>query len=229
MIYLYRTNGLILSKLWMAAPVSYYKIFFGNTANIIIDVGTRDGDDAEYLRKALKATEIFAIDARHEAVENTKKKYPDFKVYETAISNYNGNTDFYVVTSKDKDYSGSSSIYNNKFDRPEYPNEKIEVPVITMKQFIEDAGLQDSIIDFVKVDIEGYTAQLLYGMGNYINNVKFFHLETEKYATHDDHKNSADVADYIRKKGFKLVAIQYEWGEDIEDQMWVNEALCQKF
>jgi FkbM family methyltransferase len=213
----------------MSAPVSYYKIFFGNTADIIIDVGTRDGDDAEYLRKSLKAKSVFAIDARHEAIEQTKKKYPDFNVFETAIANYNGTTSFCVIKSKDKDYAGSSSIYNNKFDRPEYPYETIEVPVITMKKFIEDNGLQDSIIDFIKVDIEGYTAQFLYGLGNYINNVKFFHLETEKYPTHDDHRNSADVADYIRKKGFKLVATQYEWGEDIEDQMWINEALCQEF
>lgn len=213
----------------MSAPVSYYKIFFGNTAKVIFDVGTRDGDDAEYLRKALKGETIFAIDARHDAVEKTKKKYPEFRVFETAISNYTGTTSFCVVKSKNKDYSGSSSIYNNKFDRPEYAYEEIEVPVTTMKDFIENNNLENCIIDFMKVDIEGYTAQLLYGMGNYISNVKFFHLETEKYATHNDHKNSADVADYMRKRGFKLIGMQYEWGEDIEDQIWVNEALCQKF
>ena len=55
-----------------------------------------------------------------------------------------------------------------------------------------------------------------------------FHLETEKWPTHTTHRNSTEVANVMKSHGFILVAKQYQWGEDIEDQIWVNGDLCQE-
>ena len=141
----------------MEPVVSYYKMFFGEQANIIFDVGTRDGDDAKYLQDNLNTKTVYAIEARKDAAELTKIKYPDFNIINCAVSNYIGTTEFYVIVSDDKDYQGSSSIYNNKFERPEYPHKIISVPVTTMESILVSTGLNDSTIDIVKVDIEGYT------------------------------------------------------------------------
>lgn len=212
-----------MSNLWLEPVVEYYKIFFGDNADIVIDVGTRDGEDANFIKEKLNSKKVYAIDARENAVKETKTKYPDFMVFHTAITNYDGITSFCEVISDDKDYAGSSSIYNNKFERPEYEHLVIEVPTIRMKTFMDRHGLYDKTIDIMKVDIEGYTAQFLYSMDQYIYNVKMFHLETEKEATHDDHKNNLEVASYMREKGFRLIATQYEWDEEIEDQIWINK------
>jgi hypothetical protein len=64
-------------------------------------------------------------------------------------------------------------------------------------------------------------------MHRYIKNVKMFHLETEKWSTHATHRNSIEIANIMRSHGFKLIGRQYQWGEDIEDQIWVNGDLCQ--
>lgn len=213
----------------MEPVVSYYKMFFGEQANIVFDVGTRDGDDAKYLQDNLNTKTVYAIEAREDAAELTKIKYPDFNIINCAVSDYIGTTEFYVIVSDDKDYQGSSSIYNNKFERPEYPHTIISVPVTTMESILVSTGLKDSTIDIVKVDIEGYTFQFLAGMGDYIKNVKLFHLETETFATHEEHVSNEDIASFMRSNGFKLVAKQYEWGEDIEDQIWINEELWQEF
>ena len=214
-----------MSNPWISPVVEYYKIFFGDAADIVVDVGTRDGNDAEFIQKNLMTKNIYAIDAREEAAQKTKDLHPDFDVFYTAISNYNGTTKFCRVLSDDEDYVGSSSIYNKKFRRKAYEHEVIEVPVQTMDSFIEDNGLDYKFLDIVKVDIEGYTFQFLEGFTKHINNVKLFHLETEKNSTHKNHVNSDEIINYMNSKNFILVATQHEWDHDIQDQIWVNKYL----
>ena len=214
-----------MNSSWIIPAIEYYKIFFGSKASVVFDIGTRDGKDAAIISGSLNSDLVYAIEARKDAADIVSSDYPQFKVISSAISDYDGETKFYEIVSDDLDYSGSSSIYNNKFERPEYPYKIITVPVRTMKSIIESNSLSSLIIDFIKIDIEGYTYQLLSGMGDYINNVKLFHLETETNSTHENHKNNWEVAHFMREHGFALVAKQYEWGEDIEDQIWVNKKL----
>jgi FkbM family methyltransferase len=138
---------------------------------------------------------------------------------------YIGTTTFCSILSDDPDYVGSSSIYNKKFKRKEYQHEIIEVPVTTMDNFIEENGLDYKFLDIVKVDIEGYTFELLQGFSKHINNVKMFHLETEHSSTHKNHVNSYEIANYMRSKNFILAGTQHEWENDIEDQIWINKYL----
>jgi FkbM family methyltransferase len=217
--------GYELSQSWINPVIEYYKIFFGDKADIIIDVGTRDGDDAFQIATALDSKEIYAIEARQEAAQEAMTKYPSFDVSNIAISNFSGVTDFYSIISDDKDYAGSSSFYNNKFTRQEYPHKIIQVNTVTMDQFIEGKGLEGRFLDVVKVDIEGYTWELLDGFTKHMNNVKLFHLETEKVSTHSNHRNSEEIKDFMFSKNFILAGTQYEWDKEIEDQVWINKYL----
>lgn len=201
--------------------VEKYKTYFGSNANIIMDIGTRDGDDAEYLREKLNANEVYAIDANPLAIADAKSKYPNFKIFETAISNYDGTTKFVQIVSDDKDHAGSSSIENYSFfEEAEYNT--IEVPVTRMDTFIEANELIDKTIDVIKVDIEGYTHEFLEGLGKYISNVKLFHLETETFYRHFQHKTNNHIINFMINSGFLLCDVQYQWGEGIQDQIWIN-------
>lgn len=211
-----------MSNCWLEPLVSYYKIFFGDTAKVIIDIGTRDGEDAAFLAKMLNSEYIYAIDARKNACDQTKNKYPEFTVIHTAVSDYVGDTLFCQVISTDKDYSGSSSIFNYKFDRPEYIHNTIVVPVTTMSEIINNI-VQHESIDLIKIDIEGYSYQCLVGMKDHLKKVKVFHIETEKQPTHPNHKNNIDIINFMSENGFQLVGTQYEWGWEIEDQIWINK------
>jgi len=210
-----------MENVWMEPVVEKYKKYFGDTANTIIDVGTRDGDDAEFLRKRLSAENVYAIDANPLAIIDAKAKYPNFNVFETAISNYDGMTKFVQIVSEDKDHAGSSSIENYSFFKDAEYN-TIEVPVTRMDTFINDNGLSDTIIDVVKVDIEGYTHEFLEGLGEYIKNVKLFHLETETFYRHHQHKTNNHIINFMINSGFLLCDVQYQWGEGIQDQIWIN-------
>lgn len=214
-----------MSVNWVMPVIDYYKIFFGNDADIVIDVGTRDGEDAHILSTALNSKYVLAIEARKEAAEETKIKYPHFNIFNVAVSDFIGTTEFYSILSEDKDYAGSSSIYNNKFIRDEYPYEVINVDVTTMDSIIEECDLSYKFLDIVKVDIEGYTWEFLQGFSKHMNNVKLFHLETEKNPTHKYHKNNEEIKNFMYSKNFILAGTQYEWDKEIEDQIWINKYL----
>lgn len=211
--------------------VTNYKKFFGEQASLIFDVGTRDGEDAAYLLKSLNVygANIYAIDANIDMCRLAVSSYPQLQVINTAISNYNGVTKFQKVNHERIDYVGSSSIYADKLVEQEDIKdhvEIIEVPVTTMCDLLIDLDLHKSIIDLVKVDIEGYTYEFLDGCRNTLKNIKCLHLETEQYSTHPYHKNSEYIREYMINAGFYLADLSYEWGWHIEDQIWINKDLA---
>jgi FkbM family methyltransferase len=194
---------------------------FGPIADVIFDVGTRDGDDAHYLQTSLNAVDVVAVDANPLAVERTREKYPDFHVVECAVSNVRGEAEFTQIISERVDFAGSSSLIN----APSFPNatyNTITVQVRTLANIIEDLGLQSRRLSVVKVDVEGFTWETIMGMGDYVDNVDVFHLETETFARHDGHHDAGSVAELMAGLGFECVWRGYEWGPRIEDQVWVR-------
>lgn len=211
--------------------VANYRKFFGEHADIIFDVGTRDGDDLYYLGEKLNqyGANLYAIDANPEMARQTKKDYSQFIVIHTAISNYNGTTTFQKVDHERMDYVGCSSIYADKLVNQEDLKgavEVIEVPVTTMLDLLVSLDIYSEKIDLIKVDIEGYTYEFLEGLGSKITDVKCLHLETEQSSTHPNHRNSQEVREYMENAGFYLADKSYEWGYHIEDQVWVNKKLA---
>jgi FkbM family methyltransferase len=209
-----------MENVWLEHVVEKYKKYFGDTANTIIDVGTRDGDDAEFLRERFSAKNIYAIDANPLAVAEARSKYPNFNIFETAVSNYDGTTKFVQIVSDDKDHAGSSSIENYSFFEEAQYN-TIEVPVTRMDTLLDSLDIELPI-DIIKVDIEGYTHEFLEGLGEYIKDVKLFHLETETFYRHFQHKTNNHIINFMINNGFLLCDVQYQWGEGIQDQTWIN-------
>lgn len=209
--------------------ITNYRKFFGDTATYIYDVGTRDGHDAKYIKDNLNGIYVCAIDASPSAVEITKFNYPDFDVISTAVSYYTGLTTFQKVTHENEEYVGCSSIYAEKLVNEEAFKgtvTEITVPVTTMKSILDGLHNTNDPVDIIKVDIEGYTYEFLIGLGDYIKKVKCFHLETEKTSTHANHKDSYFITDMMNNNGFYLADKSYEWGYNIEDQVWINKELA---
>lgn len=202
--------------------VTAYQYYFSENAKVIFDCGTRDGDDAAYLKEKLNATDVYAIDASPSAVELTRQNHPDLTVINTALSNYNGTATFTEIISDRKDHVGSSSFILAPGWGSAQTRE-IQTEVKTMASLLKELGLTKTSLDVVKVDLEGFTYEFLEGLGEYINNAKVLHLETEKFARHRGHRPSEDVAGYMISRGFFLDSVSYEWGPQIEDQLWVRQ------
>lgn len=208
----------------LAPIVDNYRHYFGETAYIIIDAGTRDGVDADYLAKELNAERVIAIDANPLAIETTRQNFPHFEIVETALSDYVGETTFDQIVSDREDFAGSSSLTGvTKFDGATHNT--ITVQVDTMKNVLTRLKV-DGRIDVIKVDLEGYSYQFIEGLGRRLTDVKLLHLETETFNRHQGHRNNKEVIALMTWHGFELVNRSYEWGPRIEDQVWVNTALA---
>ena len=211
--------------------VTNFRKFFGKNADVVIDLGSRDGEDAYYLSKQLHSKKVFAIDANPDAIEIIKTRYPWMQIRYCAISDTNGETTFQRVRDDDVSMVGCSSIYANKVaNEPQFEGkvDLINVPLKTMQTFMAEETLED--IDVIKVDTEGYTWQVLQGFGDKLNKVRLLHLETEKDATHAERRNNKEVSKFMEDNGFVLVDLSYEGSGGInggiEDQIWVNPKLA---
>ncbi|CAB4166909.1 Methyltransferase FkbM [uncultured Caudovirales phage] len=210
--------------------VTNYRKFFNETASLIVEVGTRDGDDANYLFKELNAGKVIAIDANPIAVDITRSKYPWMSVVYAAASDTKGEIVFNQVTSPDKEIMGTSSIFSKDKSvspPPEYYEgliTQITVPTERMDSILKE----EPIIDVVKIDTEGYSWQVLQGFGDRLKDVKLLHIETEQAPVHDDHVTTEKIVEFMEANGFALVDISHEWGWLIQDQVWVNKALVLK-
>lgn len=205
-----------------------YRKFFGSQAPVIVDVGTRDGDDANFLFQALNGSRVIAIDANPSGAELTRKNYPWMDVRFTAVGDYNGQTMFHSVVSDNKELVGCSSIISK--ETAMYPQDFANnVNVLTVPMTRMDAILEDSVgsIDVVKVDTEGFTWQVLQGFGDRLKDVKVFHLETERTQLTPEHVTFEHITKFMEENGFFLVDVSYEWGWGIQDQVWVNKDLAQ--
>ena len=204
--------------------VTFYRKHFGALARTIVDIGSRDGDDAEYLRAALYGQKVIAIEADPASADLIRQSHPGFFVWCTGVSNFNGVSSFQRVISDNKEHRGPSSISSTSAVSP-YEFETVEIPITTMKELLVSNFMQHDILDVVKIDCEGFTFQVLEGFEAFIKNVKLFHLETEHTATHPDHMDTQEVTEFMTRNNFALVEISSEWGEGIVDQVWVNRDL----
>lgn len=215
---------------WLDSVIEGYRTFFGDDdAEVVFDVGTRDGDDAEFLREKLNAGRTYAIDANPFAVNQTRAAYPHIEVIETAVSNYNGTAQFLQINDPDKNFVGTSTLDLSKeiveHDIFAGKGTHITVPVTRLDKVLDDLGLTDSLIDVMKIDVETYTYEALLGLGKKLQDVKVFHLETERKYYRPEHRNNIQIAALMRPSGFWLYDLSYEWGNGIQDQVWINKKL----
>ncbi len=216
---------------WLTSTVEAYKETFGYTDHPIVwDVGSRDGDDGVELAErifsgnadvGLANSYVVCVEPNPPQAQLIRERYPTVKVLEYAVSDYTGKAEFVRVISDNKDAVGMSSLdVENQDTKGKGPKEVIDVVVDRLETLMDD-----SIIDVMKIDCEGYSWEVLHGMGDKIYNVKVFHIETEHPEfsswSHKGHKNNEQVMAFMESKGFLLYKTEYEWG-GIQDQIYIN-------
>ena len=211
--------------------VTNYRKYFGSKAPLIIDIGTRDGDDAYYLYRELQGTKVIAIDANPKCFQLTKSRYPWMSTHQCAITESNGEITFTEVISEDIELLGTSSIFSKdtSIDPPasyyEGKTQEITVPTVRLDTLLVKTA-DTGTIDVVKIDTEGYSWQVLQGFGKRLKDVKILHIETENVQLHPDHITGDKISEFMKTNGFVLVDASHEWGSKMEDQVWVNPSLA---
>jgi FkbM family methyltransferase len=214
---------------WLTSTVKTYTDHFGlSKSPVVYEVGSRDGKDGVELAQRIysgrflwKDSTIVLFECNPPQIEVIKSTYPNATLIIDAISDKKGTAEFLQING-DKNQIGSSSL---NLDRAKEhwakDNKTIKVKTRRLDDVIEELGHEDIEIDIMKVDIEHYTYEALVSLGKYLRNVKVFHVETEIEGVARN-KTNLDVALFMQEKGYICTALENEWGEEIQDQVWVR-------
>ncbi|MEP6711017.1 MAG: FkbM family methyltransferase [Ferruginibacter sp.] len=139
-------------------------------ANVIIDIGANTGIYA-LLAKCFKPNAtVFAFEPlpwiADKLAENCALNNYDIKIYESAVSDYDGKAKVYVEKAAAHVYS--VTVNKNMLENNAGIEE--EIKTITMQTVIEENHLID--IDLMKIDVETHEVEVLKGMGNYLETMK---------------------------------------------------------
>jgi FkbM family methyltransferase len=186
----------------------------------ILEIGSRDGNDAFYLKNEydIDDDKVWVVEPNPAQVEVIKNTYPNFNIIPNAVFTENTEHDFYQVIGKPDDV-GTSSLINRNDTWYENKSNIIKVKTITGKDLLEQIGEE---IDLCKLDVEGLTYEVLTSFGGDLEKIKSFHLECEHVEVWESQKLYSDVSDFLLKNNYTQIFFEYCSGGTIQsDSIWV--------
>lgn len=213
---------------WLDSTVATYVENFGTTDKpVVYEVGSRDGKDGEELAQRIYSgidlwqdSDIVLFECNPPQIEVIKQDYPKATLITTAVSDKECEVEFMQIHG-DKNMMGSSTMNTRRNDPWIKETTTIKVKTRRLDDVIKELGHKE--IDIMKIDIEGYTYEALESLGKYLKNVRVFHLETEIEGVARN-KTNLDIALFMQERGYMCTALENEWGENIQDQVWVRNA-----
>jgi len=142
-----------------------------------------------------------------------------FNTYQMVISNANGSSKFYAIDINSNVNTGISSskfaeLYND------YNYSILDIESIRMDKFITMNNIDS--IDFLKIDVEGSSYEVLEGFGNYLSIVKSIHIEGEYKEVWRNQRLFPDISNLLHKNGFVLVYYELHRDSLQNDSFWVQ-------
>lgn len=137
---------------------------------------------------------IIAIEPEPKNVKILKENTKNFKnvmVIPKAAGNSSGEIELTMGV-----HSGAH--YINPIVKKEAKNKRISIEIDTIDNYIKDLGLE--IIDFFKIDIEGWEYEALKGAENSLNKIKF--LVVASYHTINE---QVIITEYLKSHNFKII------------------------
>lgn len=186
----------------------------------LIEVGAYDGSDS--LKYHNNGYIVYTFEPKKDLFNNLinkTKHLTNYTIIPKAVSLINGTTKLNICKA-----GGASSILsfrpdhelvetwtNNRTDI-QYSGISYDVETIRLDTFIEEYGLQDTIIDFIHIDAQGVDLDCLKSLGKYITNVLAGVIETIKDKNKSIYINQEDntldnVREFLSLNGFKIVRI----------------------
>ncbi len=134
------------------------KMIKGKKNPVLLDVGANVGEWSREAFKINPTSTIYAFEPNPRSFKQLST-IPCLKAYPFAIGSEAGQTKLYLR--KDQPTSPLASLNKEAIIRLNREVEEIEVPVMTLDDFIDQEKLQE--IHLLKIDVEGYEYEVLKG------------------------------------------------------------------
>jgi len=191
------------------------------TVKNVFEIGANYCQDAAGLQYMFKLPDcdVYAFEAHPDIVAEARKLY-SFNIIHTAVSNNPGTVEFNCVPLDTGD-PGTSSMRSCSAYHYE---KKVQVQAIRMDDFLKERNIKE--IDFLKVDVEGCSYEVLEGFGSRLTDVKIIHVEHEHEPAWDGQKLFEDIENLLKDNDFIMVYFQRYNTQS--DSFWVQSRYVRK-
>ena len=194
-----------------------YKNFEKKHNNIIIDVGSNQGQSVEEYLKIYTNYKIHCFEPLNNLYEDLKKKYGHDKnifLNNYALGEENKESKFL------KYYNDVNSSFNKpiqdsnwekkkkkKFNIKNLIEEELKVKVLKLDEYIKINNIE--FIDLLKIDTQGYEDKVLIGSREILesNKVNFIQIEFIMGNQYQNRLNIIDYENHLIKNNFRLYGI----------------------
>jgi FkbM family methyltransferase len=183
----------------------------------IMEIGALDGKDSAKFKERYPHANVYTIEGLPDNYEEFLTGRTDIIPINIVMTDYDGVVDYHK-----KEVNGIHGIFNRG---DKYGTDKLEsVPCKTFESVCSEYGIDG--VDFVKIDVEGATYEVINGMGGEIEKIKIMHIETESYPFFEGQKLHDEVCELLESKGFKMLLLSeviIDLGGKQHDSVWINE------
>jgi FkbM family methyltransferase len=212
----------------------YYKTYlerFKEPPKNFLEIGSRDALHAEIVQKLadIPDNKMFIVEPHPESFKQIVKNFPQYRSFELAISNQPGVIKFNAIpaTVFPDHIVGTSSILSadtefiSKYWGAPHPINWINVLAINGVQLLQ--LINEPEIDLVKIDVEGFTWEVLISFGDAIRAMKSIHIEVEWLPVWKDQHVYAEVKHLLEFYNFKeMYYIPLYLGGNQGDAVWIR-------
>ena len=170
----------LVKNLWYLDPFLIIRKLLNNQHPVIFDIGACDGSSIQEFKLSFPNSHIYSFEpfsASFNNAENIGRSYPNVNVYQLALSDSNGQKDFYVNKSKATNSLFKPKITSSFIDDHAVPEQCIKVPTITLDKFVDENSIEN--IDILKLDVQGGELMVFEGAKKTLQNKKINIIYTE--------------------------------------------------
>lgn len=178
--------------------------------NYLIDVGSHKGTYTDLFVKNFNIKKAYLFEPQEKIYKFLRKKYrnnKNIRIFNRAISNKNivkilrlNHHDLTTTLSKFNKNNLYLKLKSLIFGVKDMTYESIRIKTVKLDQFFKK---KTDKIDLLKIDTEGHELEVLFGLNNRINKVKFILIEFHNDKIYEKY-DPIKIHNYLLKKNFKL-------------------------
>lgn len=173
----------------------------------MLDVGSFTGIESVMFTDRIPNVFIHAFEPNPESLMNVLRCTEDvnnIKVHELAMSNFNGESTFFVTNEN----IGASSLLEPSILLKTGPvSEEIKVKVKTIESWAKENSVDK--VDFIWMDVQGSELNVLMGMGDLLNTLKGIYVESAVVPYYHGGAHRDEVINYLSKFNLELIESEY--------------------
>lgn len=199
--------------------------FANFTPKNIVEIGSRDGHDTDYMRRMFNLPEdcCYIFEAHPDCYSMIGKNYPGFNLFNCAITDKTGVVQFNAgIVGLENNIGGSSML---KDVTGNFKSNVVSVDGWRFDEVCSKLELQE--IDLIKIDVEGHTKEVLDGFGVMLDKTKAIQVELEHKECWEGQALYEDIKKYLLNNNF-IEVFFIRHAHDQSDSFWIKDGYCKR-